>query len=73
MVKSGTDFRQLSDIVMTFPADSSRVDFTVKEITLDSRLPEDQDIKDHIKQFTGQQINSATSLNLKQILANISS
>lgn len=50
IIKSGTDFRQMSKITLTF--NHTRVDVAVEEITLDSRYGEDQDLLKKLEKYT---------------------
>ena len=51
VIKSGTDFRNLSKLVMTKSGDN--VDVTVECVDLDSSIPEDEDLKKEVIKITG--------------------
>ncbi|XP_060566797.1 snake venom 5'-nucleotidase-like, partial [Ruditapes philippinarum] len=52
VIKSGTDFRNLSKIVMTKTDD--KVDVTVDCVDLDSSIPEDEDLKKEVFKITAE-------------------
>ena len=51
MVKSGTDFRELSKITLQFSEDKVNVD--VRKIVIDSSIKEDPDTKVIVQKYTG--------------------
>ena len=55
IVKSGTDFRQFSEILLTFSGqdNNNNVDVQVSEVSVTLDLEEDPVVKDIVKQYTG--------------------
>ena len=60
MIKSGTDFRELSKITLQFSED--KVDVDVQKIVIDSSIEEDPDTKVVVQKYTGKscKIHKAT-------------
>lgn len=52
IIKSGTDFRNLGRITLTFGPDGS-VDVDVAEVTIDSSMPEDDEVKAIVSKYLG--------------------
>ena len=52
VIKSGTDFRNFSEVTLTF-LDDGRFDVNVKEVVVDSSYPEDPEVKSIVDRYTG--------------------
>lgn len=50
IVKSGTDFRQFSKIILTFTAEGP-VDVTIEEVNITSKYDEDEDLLQELKKY----------------------
>lgn len=50
-MKSGSDFRQLGKLTLTF--NCSKVDIDIEEITVDSRFEEDHEMKEIVGNYLG--------------------
>ena len=52
IIKSGTDFRNLAKILLTFP-ETGNPEIEVQQIDIDSTFEEDQKVKDIVLQYSG--------------------
>jgi len=51
VLKSGTDFRQMAQLTLTFRPDGSVVSVDVKEVVIDSTYAEDPEAKEIVTEF----------------------
>ena len=53
VVKSGTDFRQMSQITLTFNENNNSVDVEIEEVSITSDLEEDPEVKAIVTEYMG--------------------
>ena len=51
VLKSGTDFRMMSQLTLTFHEKSKKVDVDVEQIVIDSKVPEDKEVRDVVREY----------------------
>ncbi len=53
MIKSGTDFRELSQVTLTFSEDRKHVDVHVEKVVVDSSVEEEPEMKAIVHEYMG--------------------
>ena len=51
VLKSGTDFRMMSQLTLTFHEKSKKVDVDVQQVIINKKVPEDKEVKAIVREY----------------------